>query len=128
MSNGAAYEAEEGHAWGHQAGLVHQVAQQQTVAEAHNEPGAELEGPVVDRHEGVALCCERGGISSAGPSPRSIHVDHRDHGDEADRDEDRLHDASGDVAEPDGWEPSLDERIENDGRRDVGCDHAELED
>ena len=54
--------------------------------------------------------------------------DDRDDAHETDRDEDRLHDASGDVSERDGGALSLHERVDDDRGCDVGDDQCELED
>ena len=121
-------ETQHRHARRHEARAVHQVAQHQAVPEAHDESGPELEGPVVDGHQGVALCFERGGLGATRRGPGLVHVDHRDDADEADRDEDRLHDASGDVSERDGCALSLHERVDDDRGCDVEGDHSELED
>ena len=54
------------------------------------------------------------------------HVDDRDDADDADRGEYRLHNASGDVSERDGFTLPPDERIDNDRSRDLCDDETEL--
>ena len=66
---------------GHQAGPVHQVAQDQPVPDADNEAGPELERPVLERRERVG---ERAFL------PARVFLPQRNdgkHGEDADEDE-----------------------------------------
>lgn len=103
---------------GHKPRAVHQIAQDQAVPEAHNKPRTKQEGPVVGIHQGVALRDERGGLATTSPRQGIVHVQHRDDAYDTDRDEDGLHDASGDVTELKGCAQSLHKRIDD----DRGCD------
>jgi hypothetical protein len=60
--HGAGDEPQHGHAPWHQAGAVHQVAQDQPVADAHHEAGPEQERPIMERDERLADREERAGV------------------------------------------------------------------
>jgi hypothetical protein len=92
----AADQPEHGHAPRHQAGAVHQVAQDQPVADADDEPGTEQERPVLDGDERLAGHDERAGVAARGVlAQRQDRQDAED----ADGDEGAFDDARRDVSE-----------------------------
>ena len=73
---GTCDEPQYGHAPWHQAGPVHQVAQDQPVPDADNEAWPEEESPIMDRDERPADRHERTRISAA--SLREVLPQHHD--------------------------------------------------
>ena len=108
---------------GHEAGPVHQVAEDQPVPDADDEAGAEQERPVVQCDEGPADRDERGRVRAHVLLQRHD----RQEADDADGDEDRFDDARRDVAEREGLVLPLEDREQHDRGPDVRDDEQHLE-
>ena len=115
----ASDHSQPGQASRHQAGSVHQVAQDQPVPDADDEAGPELERPVLDRGERLS---EHAGIRRVLPQRHD-----REDGDDADEDEDAFHDASRDVAEREDLVLSLEQRDQHERRPEVRDDQEQLQ-
>ena len=84
-------QSEPCHAAGDEAGLVHQVAEYQSVPKGDDESGAKQKRPVLERRERDA---EVGRVRRV-----LAHAHDPEHKDDPGRDEDRLDDSSSDVAD-----------------------------
>ena len=112
-------QSEPGHPSRDEAGLVHQVAEDQPVPEGDDQPRAEQERPVLERGEGDG---------EVGRVRRVVaQADDAEHEDDPARDEDALDDSSSDVADREELVLSPHDRVEHDGRSDVGDDQQELQ-
>src|SRR4051794_36911169 len=124
MMSGPATSPEYGHAPWHQLGSVHEVAEQQAVADADHEAWAEQERPVLDVGTRVGDRAERRVASCGGVLPRGHHGDHAH---DPDQDECALHNADGDVADRADFIGPLEQREHDRGGPDVGDDQEQLE-
>ena len=79
-------EPEKGHPSWHEAGPVHQVAQQQSVPKASTELRPEQKRPVMERDQRLTGDGQGGGVAPAARDVLPQH-DNRQEADEADEDE-----------------------------------------
>ena len=111
--------SEPGHAPRDEAGLVHQVAEDQPVSKGDDESGAEQERPVLELRE-------RDG--EVGRVRRVLAQAHDpEHEDDPRSKEDALDDPGGDVADGEELVLSPHDRIEDNGRSDVREDEKKLQ-
>ena len=117
-------EPQHGQAPRHQAGSVHQVAQQHPVPDADDEAGPERERPSMHRDERRADREERAGIRARGLLPQRHD---RQHAEDADGDEDALDDTRRDPAEGGDFAHPLEDREQHDGAADIRDDEEQLQ-
>ena len=118
--SGPPISPEPGHAPRDEAGLVHQIAEDQPVSEGNDESGAEQERPVLKRGQ-------RDGESAAsGPSWRRLTTPRTKIDPHCN--EDGLDDSSRDEADRQAFVLPLRDRIEDDACSDVREDEEELQD
>jgi hypothetical protein len=110
---------------GKQAGAVHQVAQDQPVADAHREAGPEQERPTMERDQRLTDGDERGGIR-ARSSPLSQRHDRKE-AEDAYGDEGAFDDTGRDKAESEDLVHPLEDGPQHDGGADVGDDEDQLQ-
>jgi hypothetical protein len=117
-------EPQQSHAPWHQARAVHQVAQNQPVADAYNKAGSEQERPIMKCDERRADCEERAGIRA-----RSLLAQRHERKDAEDAhgDEGAFNYTSRDEAQSEDLVDPLDDGIEHDGGADVGDDEDQLQ-
>jgi hypothetical protein len=115
-------EPQHRHAAWHQAGPIHQVAQDHSVRDTGEEAWPDQERPIIDCDESLAesgVCASRAFLS---------HVQEREEADDPDRDECALDEARCDVAQSEAFAIPPVDRVRHDGGADVGDDEDELED
>ena len=119
---GASDESHHGNDAGHEAGPVHQGAQQQRV-DARHEALAEQERPVVDRDVRRAGG-DQGDRIGSGRSAQILSQGHqRKQADDTGEDHGGFKDAGGDKAKREAFVLPLDHRVQRDGGADAGqCD------
>ena len=105
-------EPEHCHAPWHQLGSVHQVAKQQSVADADHKAWPQQKRPVLDCGEGIRDRTESRFTSCRGV-PLQRH--HRKHGQDPNQDERAFNEASGHVAERAYLVHALQQRIHDNG-------------
>ena len=121
---GTADEPQHRHPPGYEAGAIHQVAQQDPIAEGGQEAGPEQKRRVMDRDQRTPNGNEHGGIGAGSPRELLAQGHDRQEAEDADRDDGRFHDPRRDIAKGDDVVLPLEERIEHDGGPDIG-DHQD---
>src|SRR5215211_4946205 len=117
-------EPQQGHAPWHEGGRVHQVAQNQPVADAYKEAGPKQERPIFERDQRLT-----GGEERAGIRARSLLPQRHDRKDaeDADGDEDAFNDTSRDIAESEDFVNPLEDGEQHNGGADVRDDEEQLQ-
>ena len=104
---------------GRQPRAQHQVAEHEAVADGGAESRSEQEGRVMDGHQGPAAEDERRAVGGAAGEVLT-QGDEREQADDADRDEGRLDDAQGHVAEREAFVLAPKQREQRDRGPDAG--------
>ena len=125
--NGTGDEPQHGHAPRHQAGPVHQPAEDEPVPDADNEARAQQERPVMECDQRLADRHQRARIRAGGSGDVGPQRQDREEADDADGDEGALDEPGGDVAEGERFVLPLEDGEQHHGGADVGDDEQDLE-
>ena len=112
-------QSEPGHPPRDEAGLVHQIAEDQPVPKGDDESGAEQERPVLELRERDGEVGRIRGVLAQAHDP--------EHEDDPGGEEDALDDPGGDVADGEDLALPPRDRVEDDGRSDVREDEKKLQ-